>query len=131
MLAALLRAGVDIRPEAMGVTWDDVAEAMRTLPAYVRDAGLWYSRRRRRCRSTRRSSSRRQAGIEADVRPVERRHEAMSSASRCPRAATASTSALEAETAWQRTVEVAQRAEEVGLRLALGRTTTSRSIPRR
>ena len=31
MLAALLRAGVDIRPEAMGVTWDDVAEAMRTL----------------------------------------------------------------------------------------------------
>ncbi len=43
MLAALLRAGVDIRPEAMGVTWDDVAEAMRTLPGYVRDAGLWYT----------------------------------------------------------------------------------------
>jgi glycerol-1-phosphate dehydrogenase [NAD(P)+] len=43
MLAALLRAGVDIRPEAMGVTWDDAAEAMRTLPAYVRDAGLWYT----------------------------------------------------------------------------------------
>jgi glycerol-1-phosphate dehydrogenase [NAD(P)+] len=41
MLAALLRAGVDIRPEAMGVTWDDVAEAVRTLPAYVRDADLW------------------------------------------------------------------------------------------
>jgi glycerol-1-phosphate dehydrogenase [NAD(P)+] len=43
MLAALLRAGVDIRPEAMGVTWEDAAEAMRSLPAYVRDAGLWYS----------------------------------------------------------------------------------------
>ena len=43
MLAALLRAGVDIRPEAMGVTWDDAAEAMRTLPTYVRDAGLWYT----------------------------------------------------------------------------------------
>ena len=43
MLAALLRVGVDIRPEAMGVTWDDVGEAMRTLAAYVRRAGLWYS----------------------------------------------------------------------------------------
>ena len=31
MLSALMRAGVDIRPEQMGVTWDDVAEAMRTL----------------------------------------------------------------------------------------------------
>jgi glycerol-1-phosphate dehydrogenase [NAD(P)+] len=43
MVVALARAGVDIRPETMGVTWDDVAEAMRTLPAYVRDAGLWFS----------------------------------------------------------------------------------------
>ena len=43
MLAAIHRAGVDIRPEAMGVTWDDVAESMRTLAAYVHDAGLWYS----------------------------------------------------------------------------------------
>jgi glycerol-1-phosphate dehydrogenase [NAD(P)+] len=43
MVAALVRAGVDIRPEAMGVTWADVDEAMRTLPAYVRDVGLWFS----------------------------------------------------------------------------------------
>lgn len=43
MLAALARVGVDIRPEAMGVTWDDVAEAMLTLGAFVREAGLWYS----------------------------------------------------------------------------------------
>jgi len=43
MVAALARAGVDVRPEAMGVTWDDVGEAMRTLPAYVRQAGLWFS----------------------------------------------------------------------------------------
>jgi len=43
MLAALLRAGVDIRPEAMGVTWADVGETMRTLAAYVRSAGLWFS----------------------------------------------------------------------------------------
>ena len=43
MLAALLRVGVDIRPEAMGVTWDDVAEALRTLPAFVRQADLWFT----------------------------------------------------------------------------------------
>ena len=43
MLAALLRVGVDVRPEAMGVTWEDVGEAMRTLATYVRTAGLWYS----------------------------------------------------------------------------------------
>ena len=43
MLAALVRVGVDIRPEAMGVTWDDVAEALRTLPAFVRQAGLWFT----------------------------------------------------------------------------------------
>jgi glycerol dehydrogenase-like iron-containing ADH family enzyme len=42
-LAALHRAGVDIRPEAMGVTWADVAEALTTLPAYVREAGLWFT----------------------------------------------------------------------------------------
>jgi len=43
MVAALARAGVDIRPEAMGVTWDDVGEAMRTLPAYASQAGLWFT----------------------------------------------------------------------------------------
>ena len=43
MLAALLRVGVDIRPEAMGVTWEDAAEAMLTLPSYVREAGLWFT----------------------------------------------------------------------------------------
>jgi glycerol dehydrogenase-like iron-containing ADH family enzyme len=42
-VAALRRAGVDIRPEAMGVTWDDAAESMRTLATYVREAGLWYT----------------------------------------------------------------------------------------
>ena len=39
MAAAIARAGVDIRPEAMGVTWDDVAEALRTLGRYVREVG--------------------------------------------------------------------------------------------
>jgi len=43
MLAAIHRAGVDIRPEAMGVTWDDAAEAMRKLSWYARYADLWYT----------------------------------------------------------------------------------------
>jgi hypothetical protein len=43
MLAAIHRAGVDIRPEAMGVTWSDAAEAMRKLAWYVRHAGLWFT----------------------------------------------------------------------------------------
>ena len=43
MAAAIARAGVDIRPEAMGITWDDVAEALRTLGSYVRDVGLWFT----------------------------------------------------------------------------------------
>ena len=43
MVAALARAGVDIRPEAMGVTWDDAEAAMCTLGSFVRDAGLWHS----------------------------------------------------------------------------------------
>jgi glycerol dehydrogenase-like iron-containing ADH family enzyme len=41
MLAALHRVGVDIRPEAMGITWPEAEEAMRTLPTFVREAGLW------------------------------------------------------------------------------------------
>jgi glycerol dehydrogenase-like iron-containing ADH family enzyme len=43
MAAAIARAGVDIRPEAMGVTWDDVGEALRTLRTYVREVGLWFT----------------------------------------------------------------------------------------
>jgi glycerol-1-phosphate dehydrogenase [NAD(P)+] len=43
MVAALARAGVDIRPEAMGVTWADAEAAMRTLGSFVREAGLWHS----------------------------------------------------------------------------------------
>ena len=37
------RIGVRYRPEDMGVTWDDVAKALRTLPAFVERAGLWYT----------------------------------------------------------------------------------------
>jgi glycerol-1-phosphate dehydrogenase [NAD(P)+] len=43
MVAALARAGVDIRPEAMGVTWADAEAAMRSLGEFVRTAGLWHS----------------------------------------------------------------------------------------
>ena len=43
MLAAIKRVGVDIRPEAMGVTWDEVAEAIRKVSWYTKKAGLWYS----------------------------------------------------------------------------------------
>ena len=43
MVAALARAGVDIRPEAMGVTWPDAEAAMRSLGEFVRTAGLWHS----------------------------------------------------------------------------------------
>ena len=43
VLDALLRAGVDVRPAAMGVTWEDVGEAIRTLRSFVREAGLWHT----------------------------------------------------------------------------------------
>jgi glycerol-1-phosphate dehydrogenase [NAD(P)+] len=43
MVDALRRAGVDIRPEAMGVSWDDAEAAMRSLGTFVREAGLWHS----------------------------------------------------------------------------------------
>ena len=43
MLEAIHRAGVDIRPEAMGVTWDDAAEAMRNMRSYATEQGLWHS----------------------------------------------------------------------------------------
>jgi glycerol dehydrogenase-like iron-containing ADH family enzyme len=43
LVAALARVGVDIRPEAMGVTWHDAEQAMRSLRAFTRDAGLWHS----------------------------------------------------------------------------------------
>ena len=42
MLRAIHHVGVDIRPEAMGISWDDVGEALTTLRDFVREAGLWY-----------------------------------------------------------------------------------------
>jgi glycerol-1-phosphate dehydrogenase [NAD(P)+] len=37
------RIGVPYRPEQMGITWDQVAEALRILPDIVQRAGLWYT----------------------------------------------------------------------------------------
>ncbi|MBK8908997.1 MAG: iron-containing alcohol dehydrogenase [Rhodospirillales bacterium] len=42
MLDAIHRVGVDIRPEAMGITWNEAAIALADLREYVRRAGLWY-----------------------------------------------------------------------------------------
>ena len=42
MLDAIVRAGVDIRPEAMGICWDDVSHALLNMRQFVRQAGLWY-----------------------------------------------------------------------------------------
>ena len=42
MLDAIVRAGVDIRPEAMGISWDDVTHALVNMRQFVRQAGLWY-----------------------------------------------------------------------------------------
>ncbi len=43
MLDAIVRAGVDIRPEAMDITWDDVSHALLNMREFVGQAGLWYS----------------------------------------------------------------------------------------
>lgn len=42
MLQAILRAGVDIRPPAMSISWADVSHALLNLSDFVRQAGLWY-----------------------------------------------------------------------------------------
>jgi hypothetical protein len=34
---------VDIRPEAMGLTWDTVTQALYQLDEFTRTAGLWYT----------------------------------------------------------------------------------------
>jgi glycerol-1-phosphate dehydrogenase [NAD(P)+] len=43
MLNAIHHVGVDIRPESMGITWDDVAHALKHFKEFVHQAGLWYS----------------------------------------------------------------------------------------
>ena len=43
MLDAIHRIGLDIRPEAMGVTWQQTTEALIGLKDFVKSAGRWHS----------------------------------------------------------------------------------------
>jgi len=43
MLDAIHRVGVDIRPEAMGVTWEDIAATLYGLASFVRESDLPYT----------------------------------------------------------------------------------------
>lgn len=43
ILDLIFRAGVDIRPENMGLSWDEVFAALKFEREYVTKAGLWYT----------------------------------------------------------------------------------------
>lgn len=43
VVSVIRRLGLDVRPEAMGVTWTDVEEAVRALPAYCAEEGYMYT----------------------------------------------------------------------------------------
>lgn len=43
MLDTISGIGLDIRPEAMGISWDQLAEGLCAMRSYVHEAGLWHS----------------------------------------------------------------------------------------
>jgi hypothetical protein len=43
MLDTISRIGLDIRPEAMGLTWDQFVEGLKLMRSYVNEVGLWHS----------------------------------------------------------------------------------------
>ncbi|HRW05876.1 MAG TPA: iron-containing alcohol dehydrogenase [Caldilineaceae bacterium] len=43
MLDAITCAGVDIRPQAMGLSWDEVGNVLYKLNSFVQEHGYWYS----------------------------------------------------------------------------------------
>jgi len=43
MLLAMRDIGLDIRPQAMGLTWDDVGAALAQMRKFAHRNGLWYS----------------------------------------------------------------------------------------
>jgi glycerol dehydrogenase-like iron-containing ADH family enzyme len=43
ILDLIHRAGVEIRPEGMGIEWEDVFAALKYMREYVEKAGLWYT----------------------------------------------------------------------------------------
>lgn len=43
ILDIIHRAGVEIRPEGMGITWDDVYAAIRHEKEFLESHGYWYT----------------------------------------------------------------------------------------
>ena len=43
MLDAIARIGLDIRPEAMGLSWDQLEDGLMTMRTFVNQVGLWHS----------------------------------------------------------------------------------------
>tara|TARA_B100001540_G_scaffold45155_1_gene40183 strand:+ start:4685 stop:5752 length:1068 start_codon:yes stop_codon:yes gene_type:complete len=43
MINYIIRAGVDIRPESMGITWDEMGNALIKMKSYINKIGLWHS----------------------------------------------------------------------------------------
>ena len=43
MLDTIAGIGLDIRPEAMGLTWDQLIDGLKTMRSYVNEVGLWHS----------------------------------------------------------------------------------------
>ena len=43
MLDTISSIGLDIRPKAMGLTWDQLVEGLKMLRGYVNEVGLWHS----------------------------------------------------------------------------------------
>ena len=43
MLDTISGIGLDVRPEAMGMTWPQLEEGLRAMRAYVNQVGLWHS----------------------------------------------------------------------------------------
>jgi len=43
MLDYIVRAGVDIRPESMNITWEDMGNALIQMKDYINKIGLWHS----------------------------------------------------------------------------------------
>lgn len=43
MLDTISSIGLDIRPQAMGITWDQLTEGLKTMRSYVNEVGLWHS----------------------------------------------------------------------------------------
>jgi glycerol dehydrogenase-like iron-containing ADH family enzyme len=43
MLNYIYKAGVDIRPQAMGITWEDVKTSLINMKSFLNSSGLWHS----------------------------------------------------------------------------------------